>query len=77
MSIAIGSGTGVGVSVANGAENYQSMLSSSLTDILAGNFVWYGADIAFVVGTGLSVIGIGVSVARMIMAKRMRDRDAF
>ncbi|SJN58900.1 hypothetical protein VR7878_03107 [Vibrio ruber DSM 16370] len=69
MSIAVGSGTGVGVSVAKGAENYQSMLNSSLHDILAGNFVWYGSDIAFVIGTVLSVVGIGVTLARLIISR--------
>ncbi|QMV16665.1 hypothetical protein [Vibrio spartinae] len=72
MSIAVGSGTGVGVSVAQGAENYQSMMNSSLHDILTGNFVWYGSDIAFLIGTTLSVIGIGITLVRLFLFQSQR-----
>lgn len=66
MSIAVGSGTTVGVGVAKGVENYQSMMNSSLADIIAGNFTWYGSDIAFVIGTSLSIIGIALTAARWL-----------
>lgn len=69
VSIAVGSGTGVGVSVAKGAENAQSMLNSSVADIMAGHFTFYGSDIAFIVGTSLSVIGIALTLARWLYPK--------
>lgn len=69
MSIAVGSGTTVGVGVAKGVENYQSMLNSSFADIIAGNFTWYGSDIAFVVGTSLSILGIALTAARWLYPK--------
>ncbi|RQW63438.1 hypothetical protein [Vibrio viridaestus] len=71
LSIAMGSGTTMGVGVAQGVDNYRSMLDSSLVEILAGNFVWYGSDIAFVVGTLLSTAGVAVSTLRWFQARHL------
>lgn len=75
LSIAVGGGTTVGVGVAKGAENYQSMLNSSLPDILSGNFVWYGSDIAFVIGTALSAIGIAVTIMRWLYPRSPLEHE--
>jgi hypothetical protein len=59
-SFVIASGSGIAVStagiVASKANN--SLLNSSVANILNGNFTWYGSDIATIAGISLSFAGI-------------------
>lgn len=58
--------SGVSAGAMTSPENLQSMLNSSIYDIIHGNFAWYGADIAFIVGTLFSLIGVSLTVYKLI-----------
>ena len=66
LLIAGGGISGASAGVVSSSRNLQSMLNSSLYDIINGNFLWYGADIAFIVGTFFSVVGVGLTLYKLI-----------
>lgn len=74
VAIAVGSGTTIGVSTAKSAQSVQSLLNSSLSQILAGDFTWYGSDIAFVLGSAISIVGIVVTVMRWLFPRSPLER---
>ncbi|MGD6739726.1 hypothetical protein ACN08N_23595 [Photobacterium leiognathi subsp. mandapamensis] len=73
LAITTGAGAAVGVGATKSAENAQSLLNSSLDQILNGAFTWYGSDLITVTGLGLSVVGIAVTVYRIRVTKRLKD----
>ncbi|WP_146153783.1 hypothetical protein [Photobacterium kishitanii] len=72
LAITAGTGVGVGIGATKSAENAQSMLNSSFEQILSGHFTWYGSDIITVVGIGLSIVGIVVTVYRIKLERRRK-----
>lgn len=73
VAMAVGTGTTIGVSSAKSAQSAQSLLNSSIAQIVSGEFTWYGSDIATVAGILLSLAGVIVTIWRIRSAKRIVD----
>ncbi|WP_407330568.1 hypothetical protein [Enterovibrio sp. 27052020O] len=69
IAIAAGSGTTMSVTAAKSVQNTQSMLNSSWDQIIDGAFTLYGSDLAFFVGSALTLAGIVVSLLRWLFPK--------
>lgn len=73
IAIATGTGTTVGVSAAKSAQSAQSLLNSSLSQILAGDYTLYGSDIATIAGIVMGALGIVVTLYRIRVTKRLAN----
>ncbi|MGR5241769.1 hypothetical protein ACPV36_12800 [Photobacterium damselae] len=62
----------IGYSLRTSLEHPQSMLNSTMTQIIHGEFTMYGSDWSTVIGIALTVVGISVTVWRAVEARKAR-----
>lgn len=72
MAFVVGTGTTLGVSASTSVTNSQSMINSSLDQILSGHFTMYGSDLVIIIGSILSVWGILVTMQHTRILRKLR-----
>ncbi|UJZ96353.1 hypothetical protein IHC92_17390 [Photobacterium damselae subsp. damselae] len=68
---AAGSVPVIGYSLHNSLEHPQSLLNSTMSQIIDGSFTMYGSDWSALIGLGLTIIGISVTIWRIFETRKL------
>ncbi|AWK83551.1 hypothetical protein [Photobacterium damselae] len=72
---AAGSMPVIGYSLHNSLEHPQSLLNSTMTQIINGDFTMYGSDWSALIGLALTIIGISVTVWRVLETRKLLGKS--